>query len=335
MKKKGIIRAALAVLLSAGIATGAGGCAKSKASSTAGSKSLFVIRKDTVNTFDDFEVGMDEGIFQKYGIAIEFTGELKTGMSEIQAVATGNIDVFKGHPCDAINAILGGAQIRIAGPGLVDNKDLPHMVYYVKQGSPIQSAADLKSRKVKVATTGLNICATFVFDKWLRDNNIPKSSIDYVVLPQPQVEQAITQGEVDIGVEHPPYIKQAANDGLKALITSWDIVQSPAGGAATNGFSTAFAAAHPRQITEFIEADNAVHKWINANQKEAVDLEAKRLGMDPKNMQPFYYDETGYVTQSTIQTWIDLMVADGAIKSGQIKASQVYTNKYNPTHTGA
>ena len=38
----------------------------------------------------------------------------------------------------------------------------------------------------------------------------------------------------------------------------------------------------------------------------------------------------GRITDGELQTWIDWLVKDGILKPGQLKASDAYTNQFNP-----
>lgn len=322
-------------LVSCAAASSGSGASDSSRYVTVNGKKLFVLRIPTQTGFNEFDIAIAKGYFAQNGIQVKYTGVLKAGVSDVQSVVEGDNDIFTNHPVTVAQAVEGGAKIHIIAPGMVDNAQLVHMDYFVKKGGSIQSAADLKNRKFKVAVSGTDTCTDLVANEWFKQQGIPKSNVTYVVEDDSQIEQSVAQGLVDIGCLHPPFIKKAQIDGeLTSLFTSYDAVKSPAGGASIRGVSDAFASKYPQVITGFIKAIDEAHHFINAHPDEADAIEAKALNMPVNQVAPFYYDPTDYVQKSYIQTWINMMVDDGIAKPGEFKATDLYTNKYNPYHKG-
>ncbi|MDP4145090.1 MAG: ABC transporter substrate-binding protein [Bacillota bacterium] len=329
IKKRIISLVSLVVLVLASFT----GCGASSKDTTAdkGGKKLFPIRVATQTGFNEFDVATALGYFKEEGIEIKYTGVLQAGTSEVQTVVAGSNDVFTGHPSTVAKAVLAGAKIKIVSPGMVDNANFVHMDYMVRKDGPIQSAEDLKKRKVKVAVAGTGSCSDLIALEWAKKNGIPEENLEFVLMPEAQQEQAVTQGLVDIANLHPVSYKKAHADGkLKTLFTSWEVVGSPAAGSSIRGFSDKFIKEHPDVVRGFIRALYKAHVYINSHQKESIDIVAKALDKDPSTLATFWYDENKKVQDSYVQTWLDLMKAHGQLKStDSIKASDIYTNEYN------
>lgn len=337
VKLKKLIALSLAMVIAFSFA----GCSTSKSGTyvtSSDGKKLFVVRMPTQTGFNEFDVADELGYFKEEGIQIKYTGILNANTTEVQAVLTDNDDVFTNHPSSVIRARLAGAKIKIVAPGMVDNKEFVHMDYIVKTDGNIKSVEDvkniIKTRKIKWAVSGTDTCTDIIASEWAKQNGIdPKKSINFVIMDDSQQEQAIKQGLVDIGCLHPPFIKKAQNDGgTTSLFTSFDVVKGPAGGSSIRGFSEKFIKEHPDVVAGFTKAIVKAHHWINAHQQQAINIIAKRLKMDPKNVNSFYYDECNYVQKAYIQKWIDMMVDSGSLQSNTVNATDLYTNENNPWH---
>lgn len=320
------------------VTVGVTGCGNkdSKSALDSNGKKLFVINMPTQTGYNEFWIADKLGYFKDEGIKINYTGVLKGNITEVQSVLTGSNDVFTDHPSSVIQAILAGAKIKIVAPGMVDNKKFVHMGYLVKDNGPYKTAADLKGKKLKVAVSGTNTCTDIIAMEWFRQHGISKQNVNFVIMPDEQIEQAVKQGLVDIGCVHPPYTKKAQNDGgTRQLFTSYDAVHGPSAGASIRGFSDKFIEQHPEQVAGFTKAIIRAHKWMNTHQDEAMKIEAQKLNIPVKDMAPFWYDESNYVQNLYIQKWIDMMVDDGLLKKGEIKTTDLYTNDYDPYYKGS
>jgi ABC-type nitrate/sulfonate/bicarbonate transport system substrate-binding protein len=293
---------------------------------------LFTIKSQTQVGFVEYFVAEDLGYFKEEGIRLEYVGVLQAG-TEIATVVSGNVDVFTGHPNTVVRAILAGAKIKIVAPGMVDNPTYPHMIYFVKKGSAVGSAKDIRQlkRKVKVAVSAINSCTDLLFYEWLTQNGLKESKAEFVIMPDKQQEQALEQGLVDVATLHPAYWKQAIeNKKLAKLVSTWEITKSPGAGASIRGFSEKFLQEHPNEVRGFVRALIKAHKWINTHLQEAIEINARHLGLKPEDVTAFWYDENDYIQDSYINEWFKMMLKHGQLKKGQIKPADVYTNDYNP-----
>jgi ABC-type nitrate/sulfonate/bicarbonate transport system substrate-binding protein len=286
---------------------------------------LFTVRMATQTGFNEVPIGVELGFFREEGIEIRYVGVLKPG-TELISVLSGDNDMFTGHPPSLAKAILGGAKLKAVAPGMVDHPDFPHVQYLVKEGSPIKSLKDVIGKKVAVSSR--SECSDGYITWWLKRHNLP-TNVEWVVMPAEQMEQALRQGLIDMTTSHPPHAGQTMRrGGVTRIGTSYDIVQSPAGGLSIRGFSDTFIREHPEVVKGFVRALYRSRVWINANQEEAARMTARRLKMKPEDVSVFYYDEHPTIEDPYIRTWFRLAVENGLWKEGAIKTTDIYTNAY-------
>ncbi|MGB9979179.1 ABC transporter substrate-binding protein [Methanobacterium sp.] len=297
------------------------------------------VTKDCAGT--PWFVGVEKGFFNKSGIKFVDKGEIKWS-DQPAAFASGQINVYDGHPVTLINLLKAGVKFKGVAVGGAEptngQVDEYHMHYLVLANSTLHNASDIKAReasgnKVKVAVGARGDCIDLEFNAWLRKNNLTQNDITYVVLPDPQQEQALKQGQIDVASLHPPFYKKAETDGnVRILATSWDAM-GPAAGLSLLVFSDDYIAKYPGTVRDFTNAYKDAERWINNNREEAGQITAKDIGL-PYTSNVHYYSSSGAIDDKVkgyLQQWIDAMVADGDIKQGQYKPEDLYTTEFSDT----
>ncbi|HWQ43277.1 MAG TPA: ABC transporter substrate-binding protein, partial [Desulfosporosinus sp.] len=297
---------------------------------TADGKKLFTIRVATQTQFNETTIAEDLGYFKEEGIAIEYTGVLKQGQTEYQTIVQGINDAFiGGHPSNVAQAVLGGVKVKIVAPGMVDNKDNPHVNYLVRDDSSIKTLNDIVGKKVGITAPG--VCTSGYLDLSLKKNNLP-DKVEWVTLPAAgQQEQALKQGLIDVATSHPPFAGVALKlGGVHSIGTSWDIVATPGAGLSVRGFSDKFINEHPDIVKGFAKALYKSHVWINSHPTEAKELIAKRLNLKAEDLTVFYYDTDPTIDPAFIEQWFKMSEDLGLWKHGDIQPTDIYTNDYAP-----
>jgi ABC-type nitrate/sulfonate/bicarbonate transport system substrate-binding protein len=205
------------------------------------------------------------------------------------------------------------------------------MHWLVLNSSSFHTIKDLVANgyKPKIAVGALGICADLENNAWFRENNLTKDDFQYVVMPDPQQEQALRQGLIDVAVLHPPFYTAAEqHGGVRIIATSYDTLGQYAG-TTLLAFTDDFIKNHPDSVRAFINAYKNSERWSNDHLTESGILTAKTIGLSAAT--PHYYSYNGAVTDESIQPWINAMVADGDIKEGQYKPSDLYTTEFSDT----
>lgn len=301
------------------------------------------VTKDCAGT--PWFVGQEKGFFKNAGINFVDKGEIAWAQQPA-ALLSGQINVYDGHPNAIINLLKSGAKVHGVAIGdaeplnsSLDNPaDAEHMHWLTKSNSTLKTAADIKARaasgnKVKVAVGSTGICADLEFNAWLRANNMTKNDIEYVVIPDPQQEQSLQQGLIDIATLHPPFYKKAEKDGNVTVFLTSTQAFGPASGLTLVTYTDDYINKYPGTVRDFTNAFKEAERWTNNNREAAGEITAKDIGL-PYTSNVHWYSPSGAIDETTkayLQQWIDAMVADGDIQAGQYKPEDLYTTEFSDT----
>ena len=308
----------------------------SSSGQSSGTPSLFTIRanvnKDCSGT--PWFVGVQKGFFLAGGINFIDSGALDWSLQP-SALISGQTDVYDGHPNTLINLIKAGAHIHgVVEGGAEPNKGQVanyHMHWLVLNSSSYHTIKDLMANghKPKIAVGALGICADEENNNWFRENHFTKDDFEYVIIPDPQQEAALRSGEIDVAVLHPPFFTAAEqHGGVRVITTSYDAFGASAGQSML-AFTDDFIKNHPDAVRAFIKAYKNSERWSNEHPTESGILTARTIGLT--NATSHWYSNSGAISDADIQPWIDGMVADGYLKEGEYKPSDIYTTEFSDT----
>jgi ABC-type nitrate/sulfonate/bicarbonate transport system substrate-binding protein len=304
--------------------------------SSAVNSTIYTIRanvnKDCSGT--PWYVGVQKGYFIHGGINFVDSGALDWSLQPAALVA-GQTDVVDEHPNMLIDLLLAGAHVHgvaLSGqePPSGDISEY-HMHWLVLNSSPYNTIQDLvaSGHKPKIAVGALGICADLENNAWFRANNLTNSSFEYVIMPDPEQEAALRSGQIDVAILHPPFYTAAEkHGGVRIITTSYDAFGAQAG-TTLLAFTDDFIKNHPDAVRAFTIAYKNSERWSDNHLTESGILTANTIGLS--NATPHYYSQSGAITDDEIQPWIDAMVADGDIKAGQFKPSDLYTTEFSDT----
>jgi|AGTN01.2.fsa_nt_gi ABC-type nitrate/sulfonate/bicarbonate transport systems, periplasmic components len=296
------------------------------------------VNKDCAGT--PWFVGVEKGFFNNSGTNFVDAGHLDWSLQPA-ALASGQTNVYSGHPNTIINLIKAGAGVKgvlLDGTEPVngnapENLGKDHMHFLVLENSTLRTPADIptfvqaNNRKVKIAVGATGICADLELNAWLRKNNIPKDDVDLVILSDPLQEAALRQGTVDVITLHPPFFTAAEkHGGVRIYFTSTDAFGTNAG-TSLLVFTEDFIKNNPDTVRKFSKAFREALIWANDHRDEAGAITARNIGLDASTVH--WYSYSGVITDEKIQPWIDAMVADGLLQPGEIKASDLYTTEFS------
>jgi ABC-type nitrate/sulfonate/bicarbonate transport system substrate-binding protein len=101
-----------------------------------------------------------------------------------------------------------------------------------------------------------------------------------------------------------------------------------------------FIKENPEASQKFVEGVAKAIEWARTTPPEEVRTRFERIiaerHRDEDASSIKYWKSTGVanqgglITDSELQIWIDWLVRDGVLKPGQVKASTLYTNAFNP-----
>lgn len=280
-----------------------------------------------------------EGFFKAVGLDVQYIGALPENISLAQAVATGMVDVFgSGHVTNIVNAREAGVNLKIVNAATLDSPDFnkTHMTWFVRADSKIKSPADLKGKTI--ATTSLGGCAELWNTVLLHQNNLNASDVHLTVISSElSIEQALRQGQIDVGILHGPNnVIAYSKGGLRILAKSYDIAKKAGGDGSLSAvgvraFTEDFIKEHPAVVKAYVTAENRAQEWANANYDKALADAAKFLNVDPKLIAGNYYTKAQWVEGNKIQFWVKT-AEDNKLAGFEkpVDYTDLFTNEYNP-----
>lgn len=287
----------------------------------------FKVKYPNIQWFDPVYVADEKGWFKEEGIELQWVGEIPAAQL-VPAVAAGSADFANRHTPLVLTANAGGARLKIVAAGARTTPDRPHMKYLVLPDSPIHGVKDLKGKKV--AINSFAACSEYVLKEYLRRNGLERD-VQFVVIPDPNQEQALKQKLIDVSVLHSPYYEKVTKTGLAREIFNDAVVDDGLSGMLPYFTNERFLAEHPDVVRRFVKVLVRAADWTNDHHEEAATIFARRRGLDPAYAGSWQYYEHGLVPgDAQVQWWIDLLVREGKLRPGQLQARDVYTNAYNP-----
>lgn len=295
-------------------------------STTNTSKEKIVIRYPNTQWYDAVYIADKKGYFAEQGIEIKYVGEIPAGQI-VPAVASGNIDFGLRHTPLVAMARAQGSPLKIVAAGTETIPDYPHMRYIVRKDSGINDITQIVGKKVAINSFGA--CSEYVSKEFLTINNI-KGDIKFVVLPDAQQEQALEQGIIDVAVVHAPYSKKATeNPKLKELANDYAL-DNGISGMCPYFTSEYFIKKNPEAVKGFVAAVSKASDWCKKNEGEAKQIVADKLGIKTNQVEAWNYYDHQIIKQEPVNWWLNYLEKGGILKTGQVKAEDLYTNEFNP-----
>jgi len=277
-------------------------------------------------------------------LRLKWVGNTISGPQDIQTVATGDIDIGGAFYGAIIKLIAARAPIK-AVVGYYGSDDNTWQGYFVKEDSPIKTARDLIGKKVAVNTLGAHL--EFVLREYLARGGLTAKEakeVTLVVVPPVTGEQALRQGQVEVttlaGVLRDKALERG---GIRKLFSDTDLFGNFTGGAYV--LRERFIRENPAAAQKFVEGVAKAIEWARATPPQEVRARFERIIAERKRNEDAsaikYWKSTGVanqgglITDGELQVWIDWLVKDGVLKLGQVKASVLYTNEFNPYRTAA
>jgi len=275
-----------------------------------------------------------KGFFKEQGLRLVFTGELKS-TEILPSVLNGNNDFAETHPNALATYVAGGAPIKAVGRAIIEpgpevDPKFRHMRWFVRSDSGIKSWEDLVNYKKgqKLNHNGLApSCTTFlastIFDKY----GIGRDRLNFINFDTDQAAlQALEQGNIDIAAVHPPLYKLAEESGLTLIGDSSDSGLGEAAGVYLYYFTEAFIKEKPEIVLRFAKAMQKAQVWANQNPEEAAKITADFIGSNGNASH--WYAASTVMVEEQLKPWVDDLVANGKLREGQIKISDLLTHEF-------
>ena len=315
-------------------------CSGSETTTTADGKT--VLRYEGTTGQVSFpELAADLGYYQK--VELNWIGDTTSGPQSIQNAATGQTD-FGGAFNGAVLKLAAADSPITSVIGYYGSDKETFNGYYVLDGSPITSARDLIGKKVGMNTLGAH--HEFLVREWLAREGLTPDEIKQVeltVVPPVNTEQALRQGQIDVGTLGSVFRDKAVErGGIRPLFTDESIFGSFTYGSLL--FRNDFIAKNRDAVADFVQGTARAIRWTQTTPRDDViakykDIITKRGRNETTDLVDYWKSPGvagpgGVITDKEIQTWIDWLVRNGELEDGKLTPADVYTNEYNPYANG-
>lgn len=160
-------------------------------------------------------VANDLDLFRKHGIAVKLIA-FSGGAKIIQALSVGELDVGFTGTVPLIQANSRGLKIRAITGGSIQSTQNPYQALVV----PTKSNITLPKQLVG-ATIGVNVFKSIDHSftlAWLEKHGVDTKSVKFVEIPFPQMEAALSSGQIQAASMIEPFITLAKNrQGIRIL----------------------------------------------------------------------------------------------------------------------
>lgn len=312
------------------------GCSKSNAKS--GEEDTVLQYQGTSGYVTHPEIAVALGYFDT--IKLEKVSDYVGGPESIQYTATGEIDYGLAFNGAILKSYAKGVKVKgvVAASGTSDGNGI---FGYVLEDSGINSAKDLIGKKVAVNILGANLefaAKAYLKKEGLNDDEIKK--VSFITLPASNYELGLRNKQVDlILISGAQKDIAVANGGLKQLFAESEIVGRDY--IANSYFlSEEYIKNNPNTVKEFTEGVAKAIEWLKVTPQDEVIAKLEEIinsrGNNESTAFLQYYKKGGIVTEGgqlpeeDFQVVLDWLEGNGDIEKGKVKATDVFTNEFNP-----
>ncbi|MEU6187907.1 ABC transporter substrate-binding protein [Nocardia sp. NPDC047038] len=283
------------------------------------------------------ELAEDLGFFDGK-VKLEWQGNTISGPQDIQSAATGQVD-FGGAFGGAVAKLAQGGAPITAVVNYYGSDAKTFTGFYVPENSPIRTPKDLLDKKIGVNTLGGQSEAdihTALKKVGFTEQQI--KSVQLVVLPPPNTEDAVRRGQVDVAALSGQFQQRAiANGGLRPVFTDYEEFGPFNGGQYV--FRNDFIAKNPDSVRAFVDGVAKAIEWQKTTPRDQVVAKfteiiekRKRSGEDASSVKYWLSvgvpAVNGVIVDADFVRWEDWLRDTGAI-TGSFEPSKFYTDKYN------
>lgn len=272
-------------------------------------------------------------------IHLKWVGNTISGPQDIQSVVTGDTDFGGAFNGSIVKAIAAHAPITAVIAYYGADKGT-YTGLYVLNGSAIKGARDLIGKKVGMNTLGAY--QEYLLTDYLLRSGLTAEDIKHITLvaaPPVSLAQTLRQGRIDATfLSDIIRDKAVAQGGIHPLVTDFDVYGPFSLGSYV--LTDKFIADKPNAAGKFVEATARAIEWARTTPRPQVIARLEQItkrrqrAEDPTLVDywqsPGVAGRGGLISDQEFASYIDWYVRIGQLKPGEVKASDVYTNRLNP-----
>jgi ABC-type nitrate/sulfonate/bicarbonate transport system substrate-binding protein len=276
-------------------------------------------------------------------VKLTWIGNTISGPQDIQAATTGDTD-FGGAFNGAIVKLAAAKAPVKAVIGYYGANAQTFNGFYVLDGSTIRTARDLVGKKIGVNTLGAHaeaVTKTYLARGGLTDAEIKQ--VQLVVVPPVNTEQSLRQGHIDVAsLSQTLRDKAVERGGIHPLYSDFDLLGTFTAGSYV--LRTDFIKKNPDTVRAFVAGTAKAIEWTKTQPRDVVVARFEEIlrkrGRNEDDSQIKFWKSTGVagkggvIAEKDFSTWVDWLSREGELKGKHVKATDVYTNEFNPFRDG-
>jgi NitT/TauT family transport system substrate-binding protein len=211
--------------------------------------------------FDNAYVAKHGGIFAKHGLDVQLT-RLTAVSAVVATLVSKSADIAPASlpiPLQALDA--GIDLVALCGAARI-SKASPTANLIVKKDSPINSAADLKGKRI--AVNSLNSIWHLLLRRWLQMNDVKPGDVKYAEVAFPLMRDVLHNGNVDAIATIDRFAASALSDPANRLVTHYALEVNPDVNSGVWMATREWATAHPEIVKAYVasleEANTLIHQ---------------------------------------------------------------------------
>ncbi|MBS7544856.1 ABC transporter substrate-binding protein [Ancylobacter oerskovii] len=280
-------------------------------------------------------------------ITLERVGDVQGGPANLQAAATGQVDIASAFNGAVLNIVAAGAPLTSVVSWRGTNELTSPGLYALDDGKT-NTARDLIGKKIGVNTLGANqeaVSSIYLAKGGLSPEEIKQ--VTFVPLPTPNVEQSLRNGQISAASLGFTFRDAAlARGGIKALTRNVDLLGSYNDN--TGVLRNDFIAKNPNTTKHLVSAIARAIAWSQQKEKEdkraeVVEVYSKYLEAKGRGtgLAPLKYwqslgieTEGGWIKKEDFAMWVGWLNSRGEVDGSALDLSKVYSNDFNPYWKG-
>jgi sulfonate transport system substrate-binding protein len=247
-------------------AAGSGGAATSSAASTDGVTVKLGILQGVTLAAVARHIGSIDRELARAGAKVSYAGPFPAMVPAIEAMNAGDVDVTYGSISAAIGSLAGNSDFKIFA---IERDQPDNEGIIAARGSGIETAADLKGKKIAVNRAGTGeYLALLALDR----AGLSRDDVEFVYLPPADAASAFGSGQVDAWATWSSFTGLAQDKlGGRMVITGGQL-----GSLNDTPYvvSSSFADRYPTLVAAVYRGLQDAADWIKANPDEAARLYA-------------------------------------------------------------
>jgi len=237
----------------------------------------YVLSPLNVPSIVERERGIFEAAFAEFDLPVEYS-TLTAGPDQTAALASGDIHfLFNVGGVSVIQAAAGGLDIRIISM----YNSSPEVFNLFTKDDSIQSAEDLEGRTV-AGPPGTVLHQMLV--AYLNTAGLSMDDIDFHPMGIPEAAAALEGGAVDMALLAGPAAFNAEQDGARVVTNGEGLIE----GTSVVATSESFYQENRVLVQRFLEAQNEILEFIDANLEESLEMTAEETGLPLEGVEAMY-----------------------------------------------